>query len=105
MGGEATWVARDGRPEPRFASGRQYTVDRWGERPIDAAARRPSTAAPEPHARSARGLVPVLAADPAARAHVLSVVVRHVVYPAFSWNRDEATYLWQVRALRDGQIC
>ena len=35
---------------------------------------------------------------------VVSVVVRHVVYPALSWNRDEATYLWQVRALRDGQL-
>jgi 4-amino-4-deoxy-L-arabinose transferase-like glycosyltransferase len=35
---------------------------------------------------------------------VVAVVVRHVVYPALSWNRDEATYLWQVRALRDGQL-
>jgi hypothetical protein len=35
---------------------------------------------------------------------VVSVVVRHVVYPALSWNRDEATYLWQVGALRDGQL-
>ena len=29
---------------------------------------------------------------------------RHPIYPAFSWNRDEATYLWQVDALRGGQI-
>ncbi len=34
----------------------------------------------------------------------LSVVVRHVIYPALSWNRDEATYLWQVRGLRAGQL-
>jgi hypothetical protein len=34
----------------------------------------------------------------------VSVFVRHVVYPAMSWNRDEATYLWQVRALRAGQL-
>src|SRR5215467_6369735 len=27
---------------------------------------------------------------------LLSIVVQHVVYPALSWNRDEATYLWQV---------
>ena len=35
---------------------------------------------------------------------IVAVVVRHVVYPALSWNRDEATYLWQVRALREGQL-
>jgi hypothetical protein len=34
----------------------------------------------------------------------MSVVVRHVIYPALSWNRDEATYLWQVRGLRAGQL-
>jgi len=34
----------------------------------------------------------------------MSVVVRHVVYPGLSWNRDEATYLWQVRALRAGDL-
>src|SRR5213078_4857826 len=34
----------------------------------------------------------------------VSLVVRAVVYPAMSWNRDEATYLWQVRALRAGQL-
>ncbi len=37
-------------------------------------------------------------------AAVVSVVVRHVVYPALSWNRDEATYLWQVRGLRAGDL-
>jgi hypothetical protein len=35
---------------------------------------------------------------------VMSVVVRHVVYPGLSWNRDETTYLWQVRALRAGDL-
>jgi len=35
---------------------------------------------------------------------VVSVVVRHVIYPALSWNRDEATYLWQVSGLRAGQL-
>ena len=34
----------------------------------------------------------------------MSVVVHHWVYPAYSWNRDEPVYLWQVHALRDGQI-
>ncbi len=34
----------------------------------------------------------------------VALVVRAVVYPAMSWNRDEATYLWQVRALRAGQL-
>src|SRR6476469_1623187 len=37
-------------------------------------------------------------------AAVLSVVVRHVVYPALSWNRDESTYLWQVGGLRAGDL-
>jgi 4-amino-4-deoxy-L-arabinose transferase-like glycosyltransferase len=34
----------------------------------------------------------------------VSVVVQHVVYPALSWNRDEVTYLWQVRGLRAGDL-
>jgi 4-amino-4-deoxy-L-arabinose transferase-like glycosyltransferase len=34
----------------------------------------------------------------------LSVVVHHWIYPAYSWNRDEPVYLWQVHALRDGKI-
>jgi len=37
-------------------------------------------------------------------AAVVSIVVRHVVYPALSWNRDESTYLWQARALGSGQL-
>jgi hypothetical protein len=39
-----------------------------------------------------------------ALAVVVSIVVQHVVYPALSWNRDETTYLWQVRALDAGQL-
>jgi 4-amino-4-deoxy-L-arabinose transferase-like glycosyltransferase len=35
---------------------------------------------------------------------VMSVVVHHWIYPAYSWNRDEPVYLWQVHALRDGKI-
>ena len=35
---------------------------------------------------------------------VVAIVVRHVVYPALSWNRDESTYLWQVRGLDAGQL-
>jgi len=45
---------------------------------------------------------PVLVVLGAAAA--LSIVVRHVIYPAMSWNRDEATYLWQVSGLRAGQL-
>ena len=33
-----------------------------------------------------------------------AVVVKLVVYPAFSWNRDEVVYLWQIRALRASQV-
>jgi hypothetical protein len=39
-----------------------------------------------------------------AAAAVVAVVSRHLVYPALSWNRDEATYLWQVDLLRTGRI-
>jgi len=35
---------------------------------------------------------------------VTSVVIRHVVYPAYSWNRDEVTYQWQVSVLRGGHL-
>src|SRR5207249_11095573 len=35
---------------------------------------------------------------------VSAVVVKLVIYPAFSWNRDEVVYLWQIRALRAGQV-
>ena len=39
-----------------------------------------------------------------AAAALVSVVVRHVVYPGLSWNRDEVTYLWQIGGLRAGQL-
>jgi hypothetical protein len=35
---------------------------------------------------------------------LVSVAVHHWIYPAYSWNRDEPVYLWQVRALRAGEI-
>jgi hypothetical protein len=35
---------------------------------------------------------------------VESVLVRHLVYPALSWNRDEAAYLWQAAILRSGHL-
>src|ERR1700752_4291452 len=35
---------------------------------------------------------------------VESVLVRHLVYPALSWNRDEAAYLWQAGVLRFGHL-
>ena len=34
----------------------------------------------------------------------ISVIVHHTVFPALSWNRDEAVYLWQVHALADGKM-
>ena len=34
----------------------------------------------------------------------ISIVVRHSVFPAFSWNRDEPIYLWQSDLLRAGQL-
>src|SRR5262245_22727927 len=34
----------------------------------------------------------------------ISIVVRDAVYPAFSWNRDEVTYHWQVSVLRGREV-
>lgn len=34
----------------------------------------------------------------------VSILVRHHVFPALSWNRDEPVYLWQARALRAGRF-
>jgi 4-amino-4-deoxy-L-arabinose transferase-like glycosyltransferase len=34
----------------------------------------------------------------------LSLLARHVVYPALSWNRDEPVYLWQMETLRSGHF-
>jgi 4-amino-4-deoxy-L-arabinose transferase-like glycosyltransferase len=44
-------------------------------------------------------LTPVLLAVAAIGVAVLS---HHFLFPAYSWNRDEPVYLWQMRALRDG---
>lgn len=35
---------------------------------------------------------------------IVSFVVRHNVFAAYSWNRDEPVYLWQARALRAGHL-
>jgi hypothetical protein len=35
---------------------------------------------------------------------VTAIVVRDQVYPGFSWNRDEVTYLWQVSVLRGREV-
>ena len=40
----------------------------------------------------------------AAGAVAVALLSRYLIYPAFSWNRDEATYLWQVDGLRVGRI-
>ncbi|MFI5257983.1 MAG: hypothetical protein ACHQRK_12095, partial [Gemmatimonadales bacterium] len=34
----------------------------------------------------------------------ISIVVHVQIFPAYSWNRDEPVYLWQVQALRAGKI-
>ena len=34
----------------------------------------------------------------------VSVVVRRAIYPAYSFNRDEPVYLWQVQALAEGKV-
>lgn len=37
-------------------------------------------------------------------AAIAAALIQHLVYPAFSWNRDEPVYLWQVELLRQGQL-
>jgi hypothetical protein len=37
-------------------------------------------------------------------AATISIVVHTQIFPAYSWNRDEPVYLWQVDALRAGKI-
>ncbi len=37
-------------------------------------------------------------------AAVVAAVIDAFIYPAFSWNRDEPVYLWQVELLRHGQL-
>ena len=34
----------------------------------------------------------------------ISIVVHLLIFPAYSWNRDEPVYLWQVHALREGKV-
>src|SRR5690348_15580429 len=34
----------------------------------------------------------------------VALAVHHWIYPAYSWNRDEPVYIWQMRGLRDGSI-
>ena len=34
----------------------------------------------------------------------ISVVVHLQIFPAYSWNRDELVYLWQVQALAEGKV-
>ena len=37
-------------------------------------------------------------------AFAVSLLVQHTIFPALSWNRDEAVYLWHVDVLRAGQL-
>lgn len=37
-------------------------------------------------------------------AAVVAIVAHHLLFPAYSWNRDEPVYIWQVNALRAGKI-
>lgn len=39
-----------------------------------------------------------------AGAIAVALMSRHVIFPAYSWNRDEPVYLWQVAGLRSGQF-
>jgi hypothetical protein len=39
-----------------------------------------------------------------AGAVVMALASHYLIYPAFSWNRDEVTYLWQVDGLRAGNV-
>lgn len=45
---------------------------------------------------------------PAAVLVVIAVLValwaRHVLFPSYSWNRDEPVYLWQARLMRTGHL-
>ncbi|MBV8949918.1 MAG: hypothetical protein JOZ99_03510 [Actinobacteria bacterium] len=40
----------------------------------------------------------------AAAGIVIPLLARHLLFPAYSWNRDEPIYLWQAHALRDGYV-
>jgi 4-amino-4-deoxy-L-arabinose transferase-like glycosyltransferase len=58
----------------------------------------------EPTRRSAQRLELRIVVALGVVAIVESTVVRHLVYPALSWNRDEAAYLWQAGVLRSGHL-
>jgi hypothetical protein len=62
--------------------------------------------APDAPVGRARALVdeywPVVAL--ALVAVAVSIVVRRAIYPAYSFNRDEPVYLWQVQALAEGKV-
>ncbi len=51
---------------------------------------------------SVRSWWPVMALGVGAA--VVALLARHLLYPAFSWNRDESVYLWQVSGLQHGQF-
>ena len=34
----------------------------------------------------------------------ISIVVHLLIFPSYSWNRDEPVYIWQVDTLREGKI-
>ena len=51
---------------------------------------------------SARAGWPILAL--ALGAIAVSLLARHLLFPAYSWNRDETVYLWQVSGLRAGEF-
>ena len=52
----------------------------------------------------ARRTSAVVLAGLAIAAAVVSGLVSTFVFPAFSWNRDEPVYLWQVELLRSGHL-
>src|SRR5439155_7854745 len=67
----------------------------------------PATASSEPDAAPAepswaRRNWPLLAL--AAATVIVTLLAKHLIYPAFSWNRDESTYLWQIGSLRTGHV-
>ncbi|MDQ6696719.1 MAG: hypothetical protein M3Z46_04595 [Actinomycetota bacterium] len=39
-----------------------------------------------------------------ATAMLVAIVAHHLLFPAYSWNRDEPVYIWQVHTLRTGHI-
>ncbi len=71
---------------------------------FDARPEPPLPAPHEPHAAPSwlQNNWPLLTLTVAA--FVVAIASRHLIYPALSWNRDEATYLWQADALRGGHI-